>query len=71
VSAVDIEISPRPWSPPKEEGKLISSRLSISGRLSLKKPTEAEQAALEETLNRVLPSPEIPQVPVAAFNSTI
>jgi FXSXX-COOH protein len=29
------------------------------------------KAALSETLNRVLPTPEIQQVPVAAFNSSI
>jgi hypothetical protein len=32
---------------------------------------QSVHAALSETLNRMLPTPEIQQIPVAAFNSSI
>jgi FXSXX-COOH protein len=46
----------------------VSSVLADLGRIPL---DEMQSAALSETLNRVLPTPEIQQVPVASFNSSI
>jgi FXSXX-COOH protein len=68
VTTVDIEISPKPWSPPRE---MLPTVLPDLHRVPLGKFTATEKAALNETLNRVLPSPEIQPVPVAAFNSSI
>lgn len=48
----------------------VSSVLANLGRVPLGELPSAK-AALAETLNRVLPTPEIQQVPVAAFNSSI
>ena len=49
----------------------VSSVLADLGRIPLEEMQAANAAALSETLNRVLPKPEIQQVPVAAFNSSI
>jgi FXSXX-COOH protein len=49
----------------------VPSVLSDLGRIPLEQMQSANAAALSETLNRVLPTPEIQQVPVAAFNSSI
>jgi len=49
----------------------VSSVLADLGRIPLAEMQSANAAALSETLNRVLPTPEIQQVPVAAFNSSI
>jgi FXSXX-COOH protein len=47
------------------------SVLADLGRIPLEEMQAANAAALSETLKRVLPTPEIQQVPVAAFNSSI
>jgi FXSXX-COOH protein len=49
----------------------VSSVLADLGRFPLEEMQSANAATLGETLNRVLPTPEIQQVPVAAFNSSI
>ena len=49
----------------------VSAVLADLGRIPLAEMQSANAAALSETLNRVLPTPEIQQVPVAAFNSSI
>ncbi|HMH92573.1 MAG TPA: FxSxx-COOH cyclophane-containing RiPP peptide [Streptosporangiaceae bacterium] len=49
----------------------VSSVLADLGRTPLADMQSAGAAALSETLNRVLPAPEVQQVPVAAFNSSI
>jgi FXSXX-COOH protein len=49
---------------------VFSSLPDLRG-VPLKQMHSVSAAALSETLDRVLPSMAIPQVPVAAFNSTI
>jgi FXSXX-COOH protein len=49
----------------------ISSVLADLGRIPLDEMQSVNAAALSETLNRMLPTPEIQQVPVALFNSSI
>jgi FXSXX-COOH protein len=49
----------------------VSSVLADLGSIPLDEMQAANAAALSDTLNRILPTPEIQQVPVAAFNSGI
>ena len=49
----------------------VSSVLADLGRIPLEELPSANATTLSETLNRVLPTPKIRQVPVAAFNSSI
>ena len=49
----------------------VASVLADLGRIPLDEMQSVNAAALSETLNRLLPAPEIQQVPVAAFNSSI
>lgn len=64
TTATDELMSPARTAP-------VSSVLADLGRIPLEEMQSANAAALSETLNRVLPKPEIQQVPVAAFNSSI
>jgi FXSXX-COOH protein len=57
-------MSPAPTAP-------VSSVLADLGSIPLAEMPTVSAAALRRTLDRVLPSPEAPQVPVAAFNSSI
>jgi FXSXX-COOH protein len=52
-------------------GVLVSSALADLRRVPLGETRPADRAALNATLDRVLPAPEVQQVPVAAFNSSI
>jgi FXSXX-COOH protein len=56
--------SPAPTAP-------VSSVLADLHRIPLGEMHSENAAALRETLNRVLRSPETQQVPIAAFNSSI
>jgi FXSXX-COOH protein len=49
----------------------LASSLPDLGRVPLGRMQEQGGEGLSETLNRVLAAPEVSQVPVAAFNSSI
>jgi hypothetical protein len=49
----------------------VPSALANLDRIPLEEMQSANAAVLSETLNRVLPAPEIQQVSVAAFNSFV
>jgi FXSXX-COOH protein len=64
MTTSDELMSPAPTAP-------VSSVLADLRRIPLGEMQSVSGAELSETLNRVLPTPEIQQVPVAAFNSSI
>lgn len=56
---------------PAAPGAPVPSALPNLRGIPLDRLPAAAKATLSETLNRVLPTPEIQAVPVAAFNSSI
>jgi FXSXX-COOH protein len=64
MTTTDVLMSPAPSAP-------VFSVLADLGHTSLREMRSAEAVTLGETVDRAVPAPETPQVPVAAFNSGI